>query len=83
MFFLKNDLPYNRIVFTFSKKYGNAVQRNYSRRLSRETYRLIRDKLRIGYDLVLLVYPGKDSFAFRAEQLNILFSKIDMLMETK
>jgi ribonuclease P protein component len=88
LFVLKNEFahrnaPLNRIVFTLSRKYGNAVQRNYARRLSREAYRLIRDQLSTGYDLVLLVYPGRDSLSLRAEQLNMLFSKINMLMEIK
>jgi ribonuclease P protein component len=83
LFCLKNELPLNRIVFTLSRKYGNAVQRNYARRLSRESYRIIRDRLCTGYDLVLLVYPGKDSLSLRENQLNVLFSKMNMLMETK
>ncbi len=81
LFVLKNELPVNRIVFTLSRKYGNAVQRNYARRLSREAYRFIRDNLCTGYDLVLLVYPGKDSLPLRAGQLRVLFSKMNMLME--
>jgi ribonuclease P protein component len=70
-----NGLPHNRIVFTFSRKYGNAVKRNRSRRLGREAYRYIRNELKTGYDLVLLVYPGNDTFAGRQKQLRVLFSK--------
>ncbi len=83
MFCLKNELPFNRVVFTLSRKYGNAVQRNYARRLSRESYRFIRDRLCTGYDLVLLIYPGRDSLSLREDQLNVLFSKMHMLMGTK
>ncbi|MDR2757912.1 MAG: ribonuclease P protein component [Spirochaetaceae bacterium] len=75
LFFIKNGLPHNRIVFTFGRKYGNAVKRNRSRRVGREAYRHIRNELKTGYDLVLLVYPGNDSFAGRMEQLRVLFSK--------
>ncbi|MDR2629411.1 MAG: ribonuclease P protein component [Spirochaetaceae bacterium] len=75
LFFIKNRLPHNRIVFTFSRKYGNAVKRNRSRRFGREAYRYIRNELKTGYDLVLLIYPGNDSFAGRMEQLRVLFSK--------
>jgi ribonuclease P protein component len=57
LFFLANGLPHNRIVITFVRKYGNAVQRNRARRLGREAYRLMKDKLKTGYDLVLLIYP--------------------------
>jgi ribonuclease P protein component len=74
-----NRLDYNRIAFTFSRKFGNAVERNHSRRLSREVYRLLRNELRQGYDLVLLVYPGKDAFSARMDQLRELFSRAGLL----
>jgi len=58
LFIRPNGLTYNRIAFTFSRKFGNAVERNHSRRLSREVYRLLRNELRKGYDMVLLVFPS-------------------------
>ena len=75
LFIMQNGLSVNRIVFTFARKYGNAVMRNRSRRLSREAFRLISFRLRPGYDLVLLVYPGRDVFSGRVQQFHILFSK--------
>ena len=77
---LRNGLPYNRIAFTFTRNFGNAVERNYSRRLSREVYRLLRNELRTGYDLVLLVYhqrekPDRGVFSIRMDQLRELFSR--------
>jgi ribonuclease P protein component len=75
----RNGLLYNRIAFSFPRKYGNAVERNYSRRLSREAYRLLRSELRQGYDLVLLIYPGRDEFPVRTEQLRALFLKAGLL----
>ena len=72
---LRNGLPYNRIAFTFSRKFGNAVERNHSRRLSREVYRQFRNELRKGFDLVLLVYPGRDFFSIRMDQLRDLFTR--------
>ena len=76
----RNGLSHNRIAFTFSRKFGNAVERNHSRRLSREVYRLLRSELREGYDLVLLVYPGRDVFPVRMEQMRELFSKAGMFI---
>jgi ribonuclease P protein component len=58
---LKNGLPYNRIGFTQTRKYGNAPERNRARRLGREAYRLLRPRLKTGFDLVLLVYPGQSN----------------------
>jgi len=75
LFTLRNGLSYNRIAFTFSRKFGNAAERNYSRRLSREVYRLLRNELKKGYDLVLLVYPGRDDFSVRKDQMRELFTK--------
>ena len=79
LFTRKNELPYNRIAFTFSRKFGKAVERNRSRRLSREVYRHLRKELRKGYDLVLLVYPGRDVFSLRAGQMRELFSRAGLL----
>ena len=80
---LRNGLPYNRIAFTFSRKFGKAVERNYSRRLSREAYRQLRNELQKGYDLVLLVYPGKDVYSVRMEQLRELFSRAGLFKESQ
>ena len=81
LFYIKNGYDVNRIAFTFTRKYGNAVERNYSRRLSREVYRHLQQKLISGYDLILLVYPGKDSFSLRCSQLESLFSKAGLIMD--
>jgi ribonuclease P protein component len=72
---MKNGLPHNRIAFTFSRKFGCAAKRNRARRLSREAYRHLRQEIKSGYDMVLLVYPGADSFASRMDQLRQLFSR--------
>jgi ribonuclease P protein component len=75
LFTHRNGLPHNRIAFAFPRKYGNAVERNRSRRMSREAYRLVRNELRKGFDLVLLVYPGRDNFSTRTDQLRDLFRR--------
>ena len=79
LFRLENGLARNRIAFTFARKFGTAVKRNRARRLGREAYRLLKNRLKSGYDLVLLVYPGRDSLADRMAQLQTLFSRAGLV----
>jgi len=75
LFILQNEHKTNRVVFTFPKNYGNAVERNYSRRLCREVYRRYKRNLAFGYDMAILIFPGNDSFPERKKHLEILFRK--------
>jgi ribonuclease P protein component len=79
LFRLENGLPRNRIAFAFARKFGNAVERNRARRVGREAYRLLKNRLKSGYDLVLLVYPGRDFLADRLDQLEKLFSRAGLV----
>lgn len=51
---LKNRLGSNRLGLTVGKKFGNSVQRARMKRLVRENYRLIEEKLCFGYDIVVV-----------------------------
>ena len=51
------------------------MERNRARRLGREAYRHLRQELKPGYDLVLLVYPGNADFGFRMKQLRELLGR--------
>lgn len=50
----RNKLGHNRLGLTASVKLGHAVVRNRSRRRLREVYRLNADKLRKGWDIILV-----------------------------
>ena len=82
LFYKPNSLAYNRIAFTFPRKFGNAVQRNRAKRVGREAYRLAKYSIKSGYDMVLLVYPGTDTLSYRSWQLNKLFVRADLLSDT-
>lgn len=54
LFYIKNDLPYIRRAFLASKKVGNSVRRNRARRLMKESYRKISDRIEDGYDILFI-----------------------------
>jgi ribonuclease P protein component len=53
----ENGLKHLRIGLSVSKKFGSAVRRNRIRRLMREAYRLSKEELPAGFDLVLIPRP--------------------------
>lgn len=83
LFYLPNNLEFNRIGFPLPRGFGNAVERNRAKRFSRETFRNLKSHLNIGYDILFLVYPPavKDSFHSRCDQFQQLIKKAGLLKE--
>ncbi len=81
LFYALNDRNINRIGFPLPRGYGNAVQRNACKRYSRETYRFFKSHLNTGYDMLFLVYPGKNTFHSRCEQFKTLCQKAGLLKD--
>lgn len=56
--FVENELPYNRYGFVTSKKLGNAVIRNRTKRRLREATYQLHPRLHQGYDIVVTARPS-------------------------
>ncbi len=77
----RNGLGFNRLGITASKKIGKAVVRNRAKRRIRELYRLNLERLKAGYDFVI-VARGKtavvshsvlsEAFLTAADKLGVL-----------
>ncbi len=69
---MENALPYNRVLVAPVRKAGNAVARNRLRRVGKEAYRRLKPRLRGGFDMAFVLYPGDYSFSERLEQFQRL-----------
>lgn len=81
LFYVQNEKDFNRIGFPLPRGYGNAVERNASRRYSRETYRFFKSHLNTGFDMLFFVYSGNDSFLSRCSQFKTLCKKAGLLQK--
>lgn len=72
----QNSLTHNRIGFSISSSnVKRATRRNRIRRLFRETYRLRKDSLKKGYDIVIVVKRDLDKTLSR-EKIEDIFLKL-------
>lgn len=82
-----NFLNVNRIGITVSKKYGKSVKRNRIRRLIRESYTLLKDNLRTGYDFVIVARRVEDADSSELKQvykeMRFLMKRLNVLIENK
>lgn len=69
---LLNDLGRNRIGLSVSAKVGKAVKRNRIKRLLREVYRLNKDKLIQGLDLIFVARKDAVKLDFPKMERSIL-----------
>jgi len=77
----KNRFGINRLGLTCGKSVGKAVVRNRVKRLIRESYRLSEDRLKIGYDIVIVARTraaGK-SFEMIYKDVRYAFNKLELI----
>ncbi len=56
--YMRNGLPYSRVLISPVRNFGRAVDRNRIRRLLKEIFRDSKDHVLVGYDIVCIVFPN-------------------------
>ncbi|MBN2258943.1 MAG: ribonuclease P protein component [Clostridiales bacterium] len=71
VYYLKNRQGFNRLGLTASKKVGNSVVRNRTRRLIKENFRQIESHLSQGYDIVIVARVSSGHASYYDIQSNL------------
>src|SRR5262245_10562397 len=80
----RNDLPHCRLGLSVSKKVGTAVVRNRWKRLIREAFRLQRERLPAGLDLIVRPQKGASpDFEAISRSLTALVRRIAERLQRK
>lgn len=77
--FLKNDFAFTRVLITFVRKYGKSVTRNREKRVIKEIFRLHKQTVKQGYDIIFIILPGQFTYQARTKQIMYLLSQSNLL----
>jgi ribonuclease P protein component len=75
-----NGLDANRLLVSARRGFAGAVERNRERRRVKEIYRLLKPRLRSGYDIAAVVAPPPCSTIDRSAQFETLLRKAGLLL---
>jgi len=73
-------LPNPRVVISPSRGFGNAVARNYIRRIGKEIFRSIKSRIAPGYDVAFVMFPGEYTFQERQAQIDSLLVRAGIVI---
>lgn len=78
----KNKYSFNRLGLTVNKSFGKAVKRNRVKRLIRESYRLMEQDIRTGYDFIIVARHRSAGKTLVQIQKDVYFAmkKLDLLV---
>jgi ribonuclease P protein component len=79
LLFQKNDLGWNRFGCGVARGCRTAVLRNREKRLSREAYRSLKERLSAGWDLFVIVRSFGSTFSLRCREMQTLFEEAGLL----
>jgi ribonuclease P protein component len=71
----RNEVDHLRIAASVTRKVGNAVERNYEKRVVRECFRRVKETLPRGFDLLVIVRAKTEDFEHSYETLKGLFRR--------
>ena len=84
MYVLENQLDSNRLGISVSKKVGNSVIRHHLTRLIRESYRLNKEMINSGLDIVVIARESaKDRKYKEIESALLHLGKINGILNEK
>lgn len=81
LWYAASELSFSRVLVSPSRTYDKAVSRNRIKRQAREMYRHLKYRIKPGYDMIFLFYPGEYTFLERQDQMLGLLKRTRLLLE--